>query len=287
MEWMLKNEVVSITVKDIGAELISLFDKKNNEERLWQGDSKYWTGQSPILFPIVGSLKNGIYYFDGKQYALPRHGLVRNRCFNLLEKDNEQISFLIKSNEDTLKNYPFEFELCITYKLLADGVTIMYEVNNVSEKNMYFSIGGHPAFNADIESGQIQLMTNEKVYLQSYRMDIQEGLIKNEKFDVFNHEKEINLNFEWFKNNTLIFDAMELKAMVLMDKDSKRGIRVEFEKFPYAGIWTPNAPFLCIEPWYGVTDTVDSIQKLEHKKGIQVLKPHQRFNCQFNIRLLG
>ncbi len=287
MNWELKNDKISIKVKSMGAELSSIYSIDKKRELLWQGDAAYWTGQSPVLFPIVGGLKDGFYLYKGKQYRLPRHGLARRREFELVSVDDDSIELVLNSDEETKELYPFDFELHVGYQLIEDGVEITYKVVNKTDGVMYFSIGAHPAFNVDVDAGDAVLVAEESVDLSSYKMDVDKGLLYKEKFQVFESSDRVDMNFDWFKNDTLIFDSMALTAMSLFNRKSGDTIMVVFENFPYLGIWTPNAPFLCIEPWHGVADFVNGNHRLVDKAGIERLEKGGVFSCLYKIEYIS
>ena len=146
MKFILENGNIKISASTLGGELNSLISKKDNTEYLWNGDEKYWKYHSPILFPIVGKVLNNKYRAEGNEYELPQHGLARTREFTMIEKDDSHIVFELLWSEDTLKIYPYKFSLRLTYELLENGIKVGYTVKNLDDKEIYFSIGGHPAF---------------------------------------------------------------------------------------------------------------------------------------------
>ena len=207
---------------------------------------------------------------------MSQHGFARDKEFELLKKESDFIEFSLKNDEKTLEIYPFLFELNISYKLENTKLIISYKIRNKSEDKMYFSIGAHPAFN--ISKGDFLEFENvEKT--KRYFLN-EKGLIyKNEDMNL--PENRLLLDENIFKNDALVFNDSSIKSVILKDENSNKILKVEFERFPYLGIWSkPNlAPFVCIEPWFGVADEENSNQNIEEKKGIQVLEKDEVFSC--------
>ena len=282
MNYEIKNSFIKAKIKLFGAELNSLQKIDEDLEYIWQGNPKYWARHSPVLFPIVGRLKNDSYFYKNKKYSLSQHGFVRDKEFELIKKGEDFIEFRLKNDEETLKNYPFLFELNISYKLEKTKLIISYKVKNRSEDRLYFSIGAHPAFN--ISSGDFldfeDVRTSKRYFLND------KGLIyKNQ--EVSFTKNSLILDEEIFKNDALVFNDKNIKSIILRDKNSNKILKVEFKDFPYLGIWSkPNlAPFVCIEPWFGVADEENSNQNIEDKRGIQVLQKDDIFSCLYSIEV--
>ena len=282
MNYEIKNEFIKAKINSFGAELNSLQKNNNNFEYIWQADKNYWARHSPVLFPIVGRLKEDTYIYKDKIYSLSQHGFARDKEFELLKKKSDFIEFSLKNDEKTLEIYPFLFELNISYKLENTKLIISYKIRNKSEDKMYFSIGAHPAFN--ISKGDFLEFENvEKT--KRYFLN-EKGLIyKNEDMNL--PENRLLLDENIFKNDALVFNDSSIKSVILKDENSNKILKVEFERFPYLGIWSkPNlAPFVCIEPWFGVADEENSNQNIEEKKGIQVLEKDEVFSCFYSIEV--
>jgi galactose mutarotase-like enzyme len=282
LNYEIKNEFIKAKINSFGAELNSLQKNNNNFEYIWQADKNYWARHSPVLFPIVGRLKEDTYIYKDKIYSLSQHGFARDKEFELLKKESDFIEFSLKNDEKTLEIYPFLFELNISYKLENTKLIISYKIRNKSEDKMYFSIGAHPAFN--ISKGDFLEFENvEKT--KRYFLN-EKGLIyKNEDMNL--PENRLLLDENIFKNDALVFNDSSIKSVILKDENSNKILKVEFERFPYLGIWSkPNlAPFVCIEPWFGVADEENSNQNIEEKKGIQVLEKDEVFSCFYSIEV--
>ena len=282
MNYEIKNSFIKAKIKSFGAELNSLQKIENNFEYIWQADSKYWARHSPVLFPIVGRLKDDNYIYKSKKYNLSQHGFARDKDFELVKKDEDFIEFSLKNDEKTLEIYPFLFELNISYKLDKRKLIISYKVKNISEDKMYFSIGAHPAFN--ISNGDF-LEFEEIEKTKRYFLN-DKGLIYKEE-ELFFLENKIILNENIFKNDALVFNDENIKAIDLRDKNQNKILKVEFKNVPYLGIWSkPNfGPFVCIEPWFGVADLENSNQNIEDKIGIQVLKKDDIFSFFYSVEV--
>ncbi len=203
MLYTLENEKFKIIANNHGAELSSISSKEDGTEYLWNGNKKYWGYHAPVLFPIVGKVKNGIYRVDGKEYNLPQHGLARVSEFELIEKSENKLVFELLYSEETLKIYPYKFSLKITYSLVEDGVITAYTVENKDDKDIYFSIGAHPAFMCPIKGGELiddyYFEFNEKETVNKMPIN-KEGYIKRETVECLNNSNIINLSFDLFKD---------------------------------------------------------------------------------------
>jgi len=285
----IENEFLSIQIKKTGAELGSLFDKKKETELLWQGDANYWSGQAPILFPIVGGLKEGKFIYDNKEYELSRHGLARRSNDWKIEKKNETtVKCTLISDKKTLRIYPFDFELIVTYSLKEKKLIIHHEIKNTGAKKMPFSIGGHPAFNC---------IVNNKTSYSDYYLEFEkeensdrhflneEGLFSGETKLVLNNTNKLPLSNTLFNDDALVFQDLKSKVITLI---GPRGsiLKVVYQDFKTIGIWAkPKAPFVCIEPWVGYADTINSTQDLFEKEGGQVLEPRKVFDAEYKIEV--
>jgi galactose mutarotase-like enzyme len=282
----IKNEFLSVSVKNHGAELCSLKSLKNNKEYLWQADSQYWGKHSPILFPIIGFLKDNEYIYEGNKYEISKHGFARDYEFQLVEKYDNMLKYIFNSDENTLKKYPFDFELYIIYTLNDEKLDISYEVKNKDNKQMYFSIGAHPAFNCNIYEGDKYLEFEEEETLDSYITNLKNGLMEKGKNPILENEKELLLTYDLFKEDALIFDNIKSNSISIRDDKTGEKVKVSIKGFPYLGIWTPEAPFICIEPWYGLPDAVDSNKELRDKIGMQKLEENKTFKANYQVEII-
>ncbi|MFV8379644.1 aldose 1-epimerase family protein [Flavobacterium sp. LB3R33] len=283
MTTTIKNSILTAEIKHFGAELISL-KTKQNKEYIWEGNSEFWGKHSPILFPIVGTLKDNSFDYNGMEHHLSRHGFARDMEFELIEITDNSATFSIQSSEETLKVYPFEFELQLIYTLEENNLSIAYKVVNKGKNTMPFSIGAHPAFALPNQFENYTIAFEKEEPLEYYLLE--DDLISNKtkKLDVIN--KKIPLTYELFENDALIFKTLQSNSLTILENENPI-LRVHFEDFPSLGIWTKmNAPFLCIEPWFGYSDTNENSGNLFEKEGIQVLESNATFHSKFSIEIL-
>lgn len=283
MKTFLSNSKIAATINHLGAELVSL-KGENNKEYIWEGNPKFWGKHSPVLFPIVGALKNDSYKYKEKNYFLSRHGFAREMEFKLVTSTPESATFSIESNDETLKVYPFNFEFQITYTLEECKISTKYTVINKNSDNMFFSVGAHPAIalSENFENYSIQF---EKPEIATYYL-LENNLISDKTKAIDLTQKPLSLNYQLFANDALIFKTLQSHAVTILENQNPY-IRVDFYDFPSLGIWTVNkAPFICIEPWLGYADTIFNTGKLDEKEGIIELNSYQTFEAKFGIEIL-
>lgn len=281
MNYEIKNSVIKAKIKAFGAELNSLKKCDESFEYIWQGNDQFWARHSPILFPIVGRLKEDSYFYKNKKYTLTQHGFARDKEFELVQNEADFIEFRLKSDKKTLEIYPYFFELYISYKLDKNSLIISYKVVNKSDEKIYFSIGAHPAFNTfDGDFLEFENIKTTKRYFLNTK-----GLIYKSKNLNLENSKLV-LHKELFKDDALVFNDFNIKQITLKNKENKSRVKVRFDNFPYLGIWSKqNAPFVCIEPWFGIADEENTNQKIEDKKGILSLSKDEEFSCFYMIEI--
>lgn len=276
------NQILTATINTVGAELVSL--EKNQVNYIWEVDKNYWNKTSPVLFPIVGRLKNDVYTINGKEYTLPRHGFARNYEFQYELKSEHQVIFELESNAETKYNFPFDFKLFLAYTLIDSELIIEYFVRNISNETMPFSIGAHPAFAIEGDLSDYSLQFNQPDVLITHHLE-------NENFNfetsvIESHSGKLDLKYELFANDALVFKSLESDEVILLHLDVPI-LKVNFDFFPYLGVWTkPNAPFLCIEPWCGVADNLVHDSNLLEKEGINLLPSNEDFLRAIRIEIL-
>lgn len=247
----LENDLLKIAVNTHGGELSSVFNKKENKEMLWQGDSAFWGRRSPVLFPVVGKYKNGKTTYMGKEYCSGQHGFARDSEFTLTEKTDSKLSFELTSNEETLLQYPFAFRLICSFELDGGKITVGWKVVNTDDKKICFSIGAHPAFYC--KKGETILSMNGKNI--EYSLLNGDGLYTAPKYSL---ENSFVLHDKVFDKDALVIENSGVGEVSLID-NGKKYLTVNFDAKIF-GIWSPakkNAPFVCIEPWYGRCDAED------------------------------
>ena len=279
----LKKNTITAQIQHLGAELISL-KSSQGKEYIWEGNPEFWGKHSPVLFPIVGTLKNNTFHHNEKNYHLSRHGFAREMEFKLLTATDTSATFSIQSDEKTLKMYPFAFELHLIYTLKEMTLSIAYQVTNMSSSKMPFSIGAHPAFALPNKFENYAIAFDSDESLEYYLLE--NDLISNKTKQLDVQNKQIPLNYELFANDALIFKTLKSKSLTILENENPI-LRVHFEDFPSLGIWTKNnAPFICIEPWFGYSDTNENSGNLFEKEGIKVLESNGTFHSKFSIEIL-
>jgi galactose mutarotase-like enzyme len=279
----ISNSILKASIKHAGAELFSLKDTQENEY-IWEGNPDFWGKHSPVLFPIVGTLKNNAYTINGKEYHLPRHGFARDMDFELIEKIENKAVFSLQSSEETLQKYPFEFELQLIYTLNENALELEYKVINKGKEKMPFSIGAHPAIALPDHFENYALQFEKEENLKYYLLE--NDLISSKTKILETKNNLVSLNYELFKNDALIFKTLESKSLTILN-NSKPYVKVDYYDFPSLGIWTKeNAPFICIEPWLGYSDTDENTGDLYQKEGILTLEANKDFSAKFSITTL-
>jgi len=279
----ISNSNLTAQIKHLGAELFSLKNKENKES-IWEGNPVFWGKHSPILFPIVGTLKNNSYKYDENEYHLSRHGFAREMEFKLIEKSENSATFSLTSTLETKKVYPFDFELQICYVLEENKLNIIYKVLNLSETVMPFSIGGHPALALPGNFENYRLEFDQQEVLNFHLLE--DGLISNTTNELLLDNRQLVLNYQLFEKDALVFKTLKSKSISILE-NTKPILKVNFSDFPNLGIWTiKNAPFLCIEPWFGYSDTLNEYDDFSKKEGIQLLKKNETFESNYSIEIL-
>ncbi|NYV27801.1 aldose 1-epimerase family protein [Streptobacillus felis] len=277
---VLKKGLIQMEIEEFGAEIKSF--KLEGEEFLWNR-KEYWAKTSPLLFPFVGGLRDGKYEYEGNEYTLTtRHGFARDNMFEVVEKTEDYVKFGFYSNEETLKKYPFEFELYLVYRLIENGFILEYVVKNKNEEDMYFSIGAHPAFilNENYEE-DAYIEFEEKEEGLKYKLD-ESGFFKKDrvKFKLID-DKKINITEENFKEDAIALKNTNSSVVYIKSRSSEREIKTTYKNFPYIAFWKINdAPFICVEPWFGITDILGASKDLTLKEGIQKLEAKQTFSAK-------
>jgi galactose mutarotase-like enzyme len=271
----IENEYLNIQIKEKGAELCSIVHKQFALEYMWSGDAAYWGKTSPVLFPIVGTLKNNTYFFNGKAYELPRHGFVRESMFTVEKQTHDSACFLLEHNANTLKVYPFAFAFRIHYTLQKNTLTVTYDVKNIDVQTLYFSVGAHPAFKIPLVNStsynDYQLVFNKNEHAPKWPIS-SEGLIEEAPIPFFENNNTIPLYKALFYKDALVFKNIQSSTISIQSVKTNHGFDFSIQGFPYLGIWAAKeANFICIEPWCGIADSVNHNQELTQKEGIIAL----------------
>lgn len=286
----IENDDIRVEVAALGAELQCITDKHTGVEYMWNADPAYWAKHSPILFPIVGTLKDNTYIYERKEYHLPRHGFAREMEFELYQQSGHTLVFKLSSNEATLAKYPFPFELYIDYSLSGKVLQVSYRVVNIGERPMFFSIGGHPAFKVPVFEGDSYddyiLEFNQVENAGRWLLD--NGLLETRTVPLLEDTDRLPLRKELFKDDAIVLKQLNSTKVRLVQEHSGKGFEFDFNGFPYLGIWAAkDADFVCIEPWCGIADNVDSNQQLVEKEGINELNAGALFERTWKFAILG
>lgn len=288
----LSNDKISITLKSLGAEIISMKDS-NETEYLWQGNPGYWSGQAPVLFPIVGCLRNGTASVSGnKTCSFGRHGLARKKEFTLESSTNTSAVYSLTADDETLQQYPFHFELQMIYELKDSGVKVTHKVINHDSIAMPYCVGGHPAFNCPISEGE-----NFEDYVVTFefpetahcaKLDENALIDNSHRITVLENSAILPVKHSMFYDDALIFDQLKSRKACLKHKDLDKGICVTFPDFDYLGIWSSanDGPFVAIEPWSGTSTCTDEDDIFEHKRGIRILEPGMEESLSYTITII-
>lgn len=286
---VIENDDIRIEVSALGAELQSITHKRNGVEYMWNADPAYWAKRSPVLFPIVGALKDNTYIYDGKAYQMSRHGFAREMEFEQYQQSGHTLIFKLNSNEATLAKYPFPFELFIEYAIAGKVLSVSYRVVNNGEIPMFFSIGGHPAFKVPVFEGDHYddyiLQFNQVENAGRWLLD--NGLLETGTVPLLEDTDELPLRKELFKDDAVVLKQLNSTKVRLVHAHSGKGFEFDFNGFPYLGIWAAkDANFVCLEPWCGIADSVESNQQLVEKEGINELKAGGLFEKTWKLAII-
>ena len=275
-----------VTINEKGAELQSI--QLNSIEYLWQADSNYWGKHAPVLFPIIGELKDGKYIFDNKEYHLPRHGFARDKMFEAKQTSGASAIFTLRSNAETLAVYPFQFIFQVQYEIKQHTLYCSYIIQNLNESDMYFSVGGHPAFrvplNDKLKYYDYILAFNKDTSLKRFLLD--NGLTNDKTESLPLDDKKLHLKSSLFYNDAIVLKHINSDQIQLYSDKDPHGLTFSFEGFPYFGIWAAkDAPFVCLEPWCGIADNIHHNYQLVNKEGINQLAGESTWKRTWSVDL--
>ncbi|MCI7107933.1 MAG: aldose 1-epimerase family protein [Agathobacter sp.] len=283
----LENDKIRIEIDSHGAELKSLVKKETGAEYMWCADAKYWGRTSPVLFPVVGNVSGKQYRTKGKTFDMGQHGFARDMEFTLESQTDNEIWFVLRSNEETLAKYPYEFVLKLGYRLDGAKVEVLWHVENPSEEELPFAIGGHPAFYCPVTSGGKQ----SDCYIQfdiagSLKCSTIDGYLVGDRVDTYELEDGmLRIDEHLFDNDALIIEKQNIKKVSLCDPKKQAFLTIEMDA-PLFGIWRPadpGAPFVCIEPWYGRSDRIGYAGELRDREYENVLAAGENWDAGYTI----
>ena len=289
--YTLKNQYITIQISSLGAELASLKENQTGTEYMWCADPQFWGRTSPVLFPIVGACKNNEITYCGKNYPISQHGFARDMEFNLISQSEDSIWFALEDTEATREKYPFAFRLELGYHIAKSSVEVLWRVKNPGQEKMYFSIGGHPAFRCPLEKGQKQ--TDYAIAFDAKDKIISRVLGKEGVTDILLEypleEGCLSIVEELFDHDALIIENHQAHKVSLMNPAGNPYLTVTFDA-PLFGIWSPpkkNAPFICIEPWYGRADHEHFTGELKDREWGNELEAGETFEASYCIAIGG
>ena len=295
----LSDGTLSVTVSAHGAELCSII--RNGVEYLWQADPKYWKRHSPVLFPIVGSLWEGVYRYEGKEYRMGQHGFARDMDFSLLRKSGDEVWYRLVSDEGTLEKYPFEFVLDIGYRLESGRIHVMWRVHNPGGRTMFYQIGAHPAFfypGFDTASPVLGFFSFEGPAGAGERKSLEEftyilikekGCADTETLHRFClQDGMMPIDVHTFDSDAFIIEDGQVGKVTLHTPSGRPWLSLTFDA-PELGLWSPpfkDAPFVCIEPWYGRCDRAGFSGDISSRDRIRSLAPGCVEEMSYTIGIL-
>ena len=292
MELTLRSGGLTAGINTFGGELVSLRDGEGREY-IWNGDPAFWSGRNPILFPIVGALKEDRILFDGRPFSMGRHGFARRRDFAPVEQGEDFALLALEADGETMAQYPYPFRLLVEHRLEEGGFSTTFTVENPGEEPLPFCIGAHTAFRCPLEEGaafeDYDLVFDREETCSTLVMG-SGGLWPEEREPVLNGEKVLPLDHSWFDRlDTLIFDGLASDAVSLVRRTTGRGVRMTFTGFPVLAVWTKpgvRAPFVCLEPWHGLPWCRDEGGEFRDKPHAILLPPGERRSLTYRAALL-
>jgi len=288
MNVTLENDNLLVKIKSKGAEVFSVIGKGTHLEYMWSGDPAFWGKTSPVLFPIVGTLKGDTFLYKNKKYNLTRHGFARDLEFEITESGRDRVVFTLDSTPLSLQKYPFKFRLKIKYTLQESFLYVYYILENIGNEEMYFSIGGHPAFKVPLVDGthytDHYLVFNKIETAPRWPIST-EGLIESNPVRFLHKTNKINLNSTLFQHDALVLKHLQSDIVSIKSTAHSHGLDFHFEEFPFLGIWAANnADFVCIEPWCGIADNVTHDQELISKEGIEKIETGRSWSRIWKVK---
>lgn len=279
----IRNQQVVAKINTNGAELTKL-SKIDGKNVLWEKNELFWNRVAPNLFPIVGRLKNDQFRYNGKIFSMSQHGFARNRTFELIEKSDLKVVFRLKADEISKKEYPFDFIFDVEYQLIESILLVKYRVKNRGEVVLPYSVGGHPGF--AIEGNLSDYFLN---FGQSFSANqwLLEGPYYSGETRDLTVENKLNLDYSLVEKDAIVLKKPPFIRVILAHKDRGGLVAVSFEQLDAIGFWSKkDAPFFCIEPWWGWADRIDSTGNLLEKEGLHFLNPTEQKEHSFCIELL-
>lgn len=270
-------------ISNNGAELKSV-KHSNGTEFMWQADADIWPRTAPVLFPIVGKVKNDKLRVKDKTFAISQHGFARDKKFSIQTQTENKVVYQLLYSDETLQKFPFDFKLLLTYEWLGDKLICGYEVYNLGVETMPFSIGAHPGFlipNADFSGCELRFNKPEL----AVRHLLENGLFNHQTQPVLNNEQVLSLSVDLFDLDAVVFKDLQSNEVNLVHKKSNYRVKMCFDGFPHFGIWAKKGTqrFVCLEPWFGHSDYVEGHDDITKKEGMLSLPSHECFKTSYSL----
>ncbi len=289
MRYQIRNDSVIFESDTFGAEPKSFKLSGDDTEYIWQADPKSWNRNGPMCFPVLGNFPNDTYTFGGNEYHMTIHGFAMESEFTVAKKTPDSITYELLSNEETLKQYPFEFRLLVEYKVVGNAVNVKYDVFNTGDKDMLYAVGGHPGFSCPIEKGEsfedyyIEFDKTESIdSVELYHSPI--SVIEN----LFGKTNTVlPLSYDLFDKGAIVYKGLKSDNVAIKSKKSSRYVNMNIAGFPYFALWTcRDLKFICLEPWHGVITLNKPDQHiLENREAMMTLRPNGHFDCTHIISI--
>lgn len=290
MLYTIKNDYLEVQISDNGAEIKSI--KYLNKDYLHNSDPKFWGRSAPLLWPNIGTIKNGTASIDGINYPMKKHGFLRDTLCQVVNNYENKITFTVSADENTLKLYPYDFKILITYELLEQTIHSSLDFINNSNTSMPFNLGLHPAFKVPLDENEkfedYKIIFDVPGTYEIPTVNLSDGTIDyNKRCRTFTNLKELPLNYSDYDFDALVFENIKSHQITLTNKDESHGVVFNFDDFPMLGIWTPNrikSPFICLEPWIGCADAPTSNGDFKSKRDLIYVEPNTSKTINYSIK---
>ncbi len=288
---LLKNKFLEVELNPKGAEIIKIIGQQDGINYMWKRDPILWASSAPILFPIVGALQNNECRIDGQTYSMTQHGFSRHNVYETHQISDSSVEFELTSNDEIIKQYPYLFDLKVTYSLNDNQLECQCKVKNIDQKTIYFQIGGHPAFACpfmDNESSNDYYIEFEKNEILDQKIiDVEHRGMSHHTTLLFDNERRFFVRQALFNNDAIVVKNMKSKYITLKSLNHDKSLRFYMENYNHLGLWTSKhvGGLLAIEPWVGHSDYVDFTGEFKDKEGIVALDVNEEFVCKFIVEI--
>ena len=280
----LENSVAKVMINELGAEPKSFVC--DGVQYLWEGRIEVWGASAPLMFPICGGLKDDSFTYRGKKYTLEKHGYARFKRFEVESASKTEAVFLHRSDEETLESFPFEYELRVKYTLDGKTLKVVYTVSNKGEDTMYFNIGSHEGYYTPEGIEDYDVIFPEEETLDAYVL--YGNLLSYQRLPIIKQSRVLPLYDKYFTVDALVFKDLHSRSAILRNRKSGKAVNIDFPDSPYFVLWHKQyAPYICVEPWNGIQDPVDSDGDITKKEGITALEAGKSFTHTHAITVIG